>query len=90
MAAEEEIKFAKKKTVLIDAHIECLPPHQNCLPWMFGSKVEEGTVEYYALQLERWVDDFQEFIRDHRSQDPVNLSVEREYEDQCSLCGNKW
>jgi len=46
----------------------------------------EGLAKYY----EQWVKEFHEFIRDHCSQDPVSLSVERIYEDQCSFCGYKW
>lgn len=32
----------------------------------------------------------EEFIRDHRSQDPVQLNVEVVREDQCSRCGALW
>jgi hypothetical protein len=32
----------------------------------------------------------EDFIRDHRSQDPVTVSVRRVYEDQCSFCHRTW
>lgn len=39
---------------------------------------------------EKWAKEFEEFVRDHRSQDPVSITVEREYEDRCSACYEKW
>ena len=38
----------------------------------------------YAKQLDRAVKEFHDFVRDHRSMDRVNLSVIRDYEEQCS------
>jgi hypothetical protein len=71
-----------KKKVLIDATISCDPPSYV---YRWAESPEE-----IAKRMEAWVRDFDEFMRDHRSQDPVRLSVERVYEDQCSLCGYKW
>jgi hypothetical protein len=47
-------------------------------------------MEELAKYYEAWVRDFHAFIRDHRSQDPVNLNVEREYKDLCTHCGYEW
>lgn len=71
-----------KKNVLVDVKITCDPPSHVWRSWK--------TLEQSALEMEDWVKEFQEFIRDHRSQDPVRLNVERVYEDQCSFCGYKW
>lgn len=70
-----------KEKVLIDVHVVCDPPY-----WVGGST----TLEKRAKRLAEWCREFEEFIRDHRSQDPISLVVEREYQDQCSHCGNEW
>lgn len=46
--------------------------------------------EERAKQLQRAVNEFNDFVRDHRSMDWVNLRVDRTYESQCSHCGNIW
>jgi len=69
-----------KKKVLVDVKIECDPPPSY---W-------RRTPEEYAKYLQNWVDDFHEFIRDHRSQDPVTLHVEKVYQNQCSFCTSEW
>lgn len=71
-----------KKKVLVDVKISCDPP-SHVGRWC-------KTQEEVASELESWVKDFHDFIKDHRSQDPVFLSVEREYEAQCSFCGYSW
>jgi len=48
------------------------------------------TLEDQAKALESWANELQEFVRDHRSQDPVYLSVERETARVCSGCGAPW
>ena len=71
-----------KQKVLIDVKIICDPPRAY---WYTGR-----TMEHLAREYEDWVKDFHAFIRDHRSQDPVTLNVEREYQDQCSFCHSFW
>jgi hypothetical protein len=71
-----------KKKVLVDIKIECDPPRYY---WL-GHR----TMEDYASHCEDWVKDFHDFIRDHRSQDPVSLSVERQFEDHCEFCDSVW
>jgi len=46
--------------------------------------------ESYARQAEDLVKEFNDFVRDHRSMDFVNLSIEREYEEQCEHCHYVW
>lgn len=71
-----------KTKVLIDVTVSCDPP-SSIGRW---SRDMEGK----ARALESWAMEFEEFIRDHRSQDPVSLVVERQYQDQCSHCGREW
>ena len=47
-------------------------------------------MEHRAKRLEEWCSEFEDFVRDHRSQDPIRLTVERVYEMQCSHCHNEW
>lgn len=68
--------------VLIDLKVTCDPP------WTVGRW--SRNLEDKAKLLEQWCREFEEFIRDHRSQDPVSLSVEREYQDQCTFCDREW
>ena len=68
---------------LIDVKVEIDAPS---IPWY----EYRGDIEKRAKCLERWSKDFEEFVRDHRSQDPIGLNVIRIYEDQCSHCGKDW
>lgn len=71
-----------KQKVLVDVKITCDPPTyiiRRCQP-----------IERQARYIESWVKEFHDFIRDHRSQDPVNLNIERVYKNQCSFCGSEW
>lgn len=70
-----------KQHILSDVQIICEPPS-----WFYDYNDLERTARYY----ERWVKEFHDFIRDHRSQDPVNLNVERIFKDVCSFCGSEW
>jgi len=70
-----------KERVMVNVRVEADPPR-----WYGHYKDIKG----YMAFLQRWAKDFHEFIRDHRSQDPVNLSVIPEYEDRCSFCGLEW
>ena len=71
-----------KIKILTDVTITCDPPRVS--NYLYRNP------EAYAKEMERWVEDFHDFIRDHRSQDPVHLDVNRVYEDQCSHCHNNW
>lgn len=48
------------------------------------------SMEQYAKRLEAACREFEEFVRDHRSQDNISLSVIRDHQDQCSECGGEW
>lgn len=52
-----------------------------------------GTPEYWdalASALENEAKDLMEFIHDHRSRDAYQITIEREYEEQCPFCGYRW
>lgn len=71
-----------KLKVLIDLKVVCVPPY-TVGKW-------SRTNEEKARRLDEWCKEFEDFVRDHRSQDPISLSVEREYQDQCSHCTSEW
>lgn len=71
-----------KKTVLVNLKLVCDPPY------MVGRWAR--TLEDKAKYLEEWCSEFEAFMHDHRSQDPVSVSVEREFQEQCSYCGREW
>lgn len=71
-----------KQKVLIDVSVSIEPPG-DIGRW-------SSTVERRAQAIEQWCSEFEDFVRDHRSQDPVSLTVERKYEMQCSHCHNEW
>jgi hypothetical protein len=67
---------------LIDARVVC-EPNSYVGRWA-------RTEEERAQELERWCDEFNDFIRDHRSRDDAYLSVEKTYEEQCIYCKRPW
>ena len=67
---------------MTDVTVECEMPY---IPYYIRGNLKEE--EKY---LKNWVKDFQDFIRDHRSQDPVNLSVVPIYKDVCSKCEREY
>jgi hypothetical protein len=72
-----------------DVRIVCEMPRHICRNIGFGYGTDLYW-EYIEKECNRWVRDFHDFIRDHRSQDPVVLDVERVTETVCSECGDKW
>jgi hypothetical protein len=57
--------------------------------WKNGKRLE-GTPDDYGKCLEAKCKEFEQFLRDHRSQDVVTLTVERERADLCSACNAVW
>jgi hypothetical protein len=47
-------------------------------------------VEGYERYLKDWAKKLKEFVRDHRSQEQINLEVVGEYEDRCAFCDYVW
>lgn len=83
MADTTEKQKAKKKRICIDVKVEA------DLSGMLWRRYYEDKDEQMR-DLNRAVKDFHDFLRDHRSQDMVSLSTEREYQDVCSVCGENW
>jgi hypothetical protein len=70
-----------RKTAVTGLRIEVDPPHHLSY-W--------GGIEKQERQWKAWAREFEAFVRDHRSQDAVSLSVIRDTEDQCEHCGSAW
>lgn len=70
------------KNVTVDAKVEAE------FPKLF--RYRRVTPEDRARELESACAEFEVFIRDHRSQDWLELSVVRVKQDVCSHCGNQW
>ncbi len=84
-AADESV-IAKPVRILVDAHVVASFERN----WEVRYARRNGTVEDVAKEMERAVSDFEDFLRDHRSQDIVELAVERDYEVQCSNCKDRY
>ena len=52
----------------------------------------DGGLYYARLReaLEDWAAEFKEFLRGHRPQDLISLSIEPKVEDLCSACQSPW
>ncbi len=74
----------KKTNVLTDVQLVAEPPDHL---FRYRSNL---TPEKKQQILQEWVSEFHSFIRDHRSADPVNLSVEQTRKDLCSACESEW
>lgn len=81
----ETKKATMLKDVLIDAHVEA-----DLSGMIMSSYQYRNNPLLLAKDLERACKDFHNFLRDHRSQDMVQLSVIREHKDLCSVCHNEW
>ena len=77
-----EKKLATKVRILKKARIVADPP--GYLGRWCRNEEER------AKEMLSWCKDFNEFIRDHRSQDAVHLSVERVEPNCCSACKAEW
>lgn len=71
-----------KIRAIVDFRVEVEPPH-HVTRWAANNERKEKA-------LKEWAREFEAFIRDHRSQDPINLTVIRDERDECSLCGREW
>lgn len=79
--------------VVVDARVTAEFP----IDWYEWSRYDketkrrvQGGPEDLAACLEHKCEEFVDFLRDHRSQDVVQLFVERVRKDQCSECGEEW
>lgn len=73
----------KREGVLVDCYVEA---DLSASFW----EHEKYSLEEYAKGLEKKCEELVAFLRDHRSQDRVNLIVTRVRKDLCSSCGSEW
>lgn len=69
----------RTKRVLTDVRMEIDPP--SYLTYYWRDPLQK------ARAMESWAEEFHDFLRDHRSQDPVYINVIRVYEEVCVHCG---
>jgi len=82
MSETETQALAKPEKRLVDVHVVVNPPS-----YAYGWSRDP---ERIAKSLEEWAKDLNDFIRDHRSQDSLDLEVVRDIKEVCSLCGEPW
>lgn len=71
---------ARPVTRLDDLRVVLDPPTWGW--WRDDASRERG--------LREWAKEIEGFLRDHRSQDPVSISVERVESTVCDQCGEAW
>lgn len=74
--------------VTTDIRVVIDPPR-----WLGGDiwgLYSRDSIEDQSRRAEEWAREFEAFVRDHRSQDPVTLSVERVRAVVCSACEQPW
>jgi len=74
-------KRCRPERRLVDLHIEADPPYCH-----YGRPEDPA----WQRRTERWVKEFNAWVRDHRSQDDVTLRTVREEKVVCSACGVEW
>jgi hypothetical protein len=80
-----------RKQVCTDAHVIAeFPAHWGEYGRLVDGKMRPGTPEDFGKFLDNKCKEFEQFLRDHRSQDMVQLDVVRHYSDLCSACGREW
>ncbi len=79
MKTEQEVPKLQKE--LTDVHIVCTPP-ASLTKWVWDW-------ERKASLMEDWAKEMVDFVRDHRSRDPMDLEVVRTYRYfwKCPECG---
>lgn len=86
----EEIKnkVAKKIKKYLATKIEITPRHIPTYLWQNLEPEEFAKRE--VKWFENWVKEFEEFLRDHRSQDVQYIEAIRQDINICSCCGDNW
>jgi hypothetical protein len=78
---ESPERVGRPITRLVNLRIVVDPPRDS-----YWRRTEEQSIR----ELEAWARELEEFVRDHRSQDPISLTVERETETVCDQCDRAW
>jgi len=88
---EATVKTCTKVDRVVNVQIICDPPSYiyHFADWSHERGSPEWWAEVHKAAL-KWVDEFCDFIRDHRSQDRVELNVVKDVVAQCSCCGDEW
>ena len=84
MSAATDEKRAKPIEVIAELRVELSPPRY------VGCGIPRDDLERHGKALDAWAVELEQFIRDHRSQDAVDISVERVKETVCSVCRRTW
>src|SRR5512133_2331093 len=74
-------KIEQKTATLVKVATDCYVRVEPRIGW--GRYTDEQRYKEMA----QWVHYFEEFLRDHRSQDVQSMDVVQEWETQCSECG---
>jgi len=80
--------YPSRMKITEDVHIVCDSP--NVMQWCGIPYGSEKWLKEKTERLEDWIRDFNAFMRDHRSQDTIHLSVHRDTKEICSLCKYDW
>ena len=81
-----ELRRCTKERRLVDVRVVATFPHVRMNRWVAPDKRQEA----YYEDLNCACREFHDFLRDHRSQDIVQLDTERDERDCCSSCGREW
>lgn len=84
----EKVKCVINKDVLVDATVEASFDHTYEVGYAYRCHPNEP--EELVKALEKVIAEFEDFLRDHRSQDMICLSVNRITKDLCSECNEEW
>jgi thioesterase domain-containing protein len=79
---EAAVKQGRPVTRLVNLRVVVDPP--------MASTYWRRTEEQRIRELEAWARELEEFVRDHRSQDPISLTIERVTETVCDQCSRQW
>lgn len=82
---ETQTKTCKKEIILRDVVVEA-----DLSNMLWRNQWKHTDTKKLAQDLERAIKEFEAFLRDHRSQDLVRLIINRQYENICSACKNRW
>ena len=88
---ETEQKTTKIVKQLKDLRVIIDPPHHLWNQVHFYHKTFKDNF-YATLEklLQNWARDLQKFLHDHRSQDDIQIFVERDEKDVCEVCQHEW
>ncbi len=84
-----EEKTCSKVRVKTGVRVICEPP-SYATRWISAPYGTEKYWDRVGEILGDWAKEINEFIRDHRSRDDVGLSVEFDFEEQCTACQQPW